>query len=54
MYGGRPWDVKAGSLILAEAGGKISTHQNADGSTMTIYTNGLIHQELAALLRIGP
>jgi myo-inositol-1(or 4)-monophosphatase len=53
MYGGRPWDVKAGALILAEAGGQISTYQNTDGSTVTIYTNGLIHQELATLLAIG-
>ena len=44
-----PWDVAAGSLIVKEAGGKLSDFSN---NTLDIYgkeimaTNGLIHEEL--------
>jgi myo-inositol-1(or 4)-monophosphatase len=53
MHGGHPWDVKAGRVILEEASGKISSHQYHSGSVLTLYTNGLIHQELSALLGIN-
>jgi myo-inositol-1(or 4)-monophosphatase len=53
MHGGHPWDVKAGRVILEEAGGKISSHQYHNGSVLTLYTNGLIHQELSDLLGIS-
>ncbi len=53
MHGGNPWDVKAGRVILEEVGGKVSFHTYASGSMLTLYTNGLIHQELASLLGVG-
>lgn len=48
-----PWDVAAGSLILTEAGGRIYDLDKAPFSIHTdslIATNGLIHDELLALL----
>lgn len=48
-----PWDVAAGSLILSEAGGKLS---GFSGNPFTIYdkeiaaTNGAIHDVLVAVL----
>jgi len=51
-----PWDVAAGMLIMAEAGGTLSKF---DGSPATIYdeevlvSNGLIHQEMVDALTVG-
>lgn len=51
-----PWDVAAGSLILAEAGGRWS---GLNGQPVDLYayefvgSNGLIHNELCALIQ-GP
>jgi len=48
-----PWDVAAGTLILEEAGGKVSDLQ---GRPITIYekiffgSNGRIHEEVVAVL----
>ncbi|MFP4548862.1 MAG: inositol monophosphatase family protein [Fidelibacterota bacterium] len=48
-YDLNPWDVAAGSLIVSEAGGKLT---NFTGGKLDIYsdeimaTNGLIHREL--------
>lgn len=48
-----PWDSAAGSLIVTEAGGKITNHQ---GNAFTIYehpvlaSNGWIHDELVGVL----
>lgn len=50
----KPWDTAAGTLIIAEAGGRCS---GPDGSPYVVSaqgllaTNGLIHDELLALLR---
>jgi myo-inositol-1(or 4)-monophosphatase len=44
-----PWDVVAGSLMVTEAGGKVTDFQ---GGPFNVYseeivaTNGLIHQEM--------
>ena len=48
------WDVAAGALIVAEAGGVVTTmdgsaHQSRKGSVLA--TNGLIHQEMLAKIR---
>jgi myo-inositol-1(or 4)-monophosphatase len=48
------WDVAAGALIVAEAGGVVttmegSTHQSRKGSVLA--TNGLIHQEMLDKIR---
>jgi myo-inositol-1(or 4)-monophosphatase len=48
-----PWDVAAGSLIVTEAGGRITDFAGhaftADGA-QTLATNGLIHQEMIDVL----
>jgi myo-inositol-1(or 4)-monophosphatase len=50
----KPWDVAAGSLILREAGGRVS---DFSGSRFSIYdeeilaSNGRIHDQMAALLQ---
>ena len=49
----KPWDVAAGSLLVAEAGGKLS---NQAGLPCSIYdhrivaSNGVIHQEMLEVL----
>ena len=50
----RPWDVAAGSLLVEEAGGRVS---DIDGNTLSlegypsiVASNGLIHQELLKAL----
>ncbi len=48
-----PWDVAAGSLIVTEAGGRITDFAGnaftTDGA-QTLATNGLIHQEMIDVL----
>jgi len=49
----KPWDTAAGSLILTEAGGKLSKY---DGSSFDMWTpevvatNGLIHEQMTEIL----
>jgi myo-inositol-1(or 4)-monophosphatase len=51
----KPWDVAAGSLIVEEAGGRISKY---DGGPLSIYTppilasNGLVHEQMMRVLSI--
>jgi myo-inositol-1(or 4)-monophosphatase len=51
-----PWDMAAGSLIVTEAGGKVT---NCRGGSFSIYskqilaTNGRIHNEMIEVLKIG-
>ncbi len=50
----KPWDVCAGALIVAEAGGRVS---DLDGHTLSresgeiVASNGHVHDEMLALLR---
>ena len=50
----KPWDVAAGSLLVAEAGGVLSNHA---GEPYSVYdhrilaSNGAIHQEMLEVLR---
>ncbi|MEW6776880.1 MAG: inositol monophosphatase family protein [Bdellovibrionota bacterium] len=50
----KPWDVAAGSLLVTEAGGKVT---NFDGSPLDLYgenlcaSNGRIHEEMLCLLK---
>jgi myo-inositol-1(or 4)-monophosphatase len=50
----KPWDVAAGQLIVAEAGGLVTNHA---GESFSVYdhrilaSNGLIHGEMTALLK---
>jgi myo-inositol-1(or 4)-monophosphatase len=51
-----PWDMAAGSLIVEEAGGRVS---NLKGSKLDLYdgpflaTNGLIHDQMVETLKKG-
>jgi myo-inositol-1(or 4)-monophosphatase len=51
----RPWDVAAGILLIAEAGGRVSYY---DGSPFNVYTppilasNGLVHDAMMHVLRM--
>ena len=53
-YNLNPWDVAGGSLVLTEAGGKLS---NFSGNGYNIYekeilaTNGLIHEQVLKLIQ---
>jgi myo-inositol-1(or 4)-monophosphatase len=50
----KPWDVAAGTLLVTEAGGRVS---NQAGERYSIYdnrivaSNGVIHEEMLAVLR---
>ena len=52
----KPWDVAAGTLIVTEAGGRVT---DLDGGAFridngeTVRTNGLIHEAMLAVLRLG-
>jgi myo-inositol-1(or 4)-monophosphatase len=51
----KPWDVAAGSLLVEEAGGRVSKY---DGQPLSIYTppivasNGLLHEQMMRVLSI--
>jgi len=50
----KPWDVAAGSLIVEEAGGRVSNYQ---GGPLSIYSppimasNGLVHEQMMSVLQ---
>jgi len=49
----KPWDLAAGSLIIIEAGGKITGYKQEDWDiyqSKTVASNGLIHAELCQKL----
>jgi myo-inositol-1(or 4)-monophosphatase len=51
----KPWDVAAGSLLIEEAGGRVSKY---DGAPLNIYTppvlasNGLLHEQMMRVLSL--
>lgn len=61
----KPWDVAAGALIVREAGGRVSDlgggpleldrdrdrDRDGDGDVECLASNGLIHEEMLAVLR---
>lgn len=53
-YGLKPWDTGAGSLVVSEAGGKV-TNQNGEAfhpdQEVVVASNGLLHDELLNLIR---
>ena len=52
----KPWDVAAGSLLVAEAGGKVTNHAGLPYSVYDhriLASNGFIHQEMARVLNRG-
>jgi myo-inositol-1(or 4)-monophosphatase len=51
-----PWDVAAGSLLVEEAGGKVSSFSGGDFSITKpeiLASNGLLHQELVREMHVG-
>ena len=50
----KPWDTAAGWLLVEEAGGRVSALEGeyALGSHMIVATNGALHDDLLALLRL--
>jgi myo-inositol-1(or 4)-monophosphatase len=55
-FGLSPWDVAAGSLLVSEAGGRVSEPDGGDGfmaSGNVLATNGRLHQRTLRLLRPG-
>lgn len=49
----KPWDVAAGSLLVTEAGGKVTNHKGEPhriADHRILASNGLIHDEIEALL----
>jgi myo-inositol-1(or 4)-monophosphatase len=45
-FGIHQWDIAAGTVLIREAGGKLSTRALPDGSMDLVCSNGLIHDEL--------
>jgi len=53
-FGLSPWDVAAGALLVAEAGGKVTDFDGAPldlGSGRMVASNGIVHQEMCEVLR---
>lgn len=51
----KPWDSAAGALIVAEAGGRVTTFSDQPYTlkhSEILATNGLIHQEMLGLLEV--
>jgi len=56
-FGLKPWDTAAGSLIVAEAGGRVTTYDGGpfDPFRQEVLTsNGLLHQAMIDILRDSP
>jgi myo-inositol-1(or 4)-monophosphatase len=50
----KPWDIAAGALIVAEAGGSLSDFSGKEFSvlgTETLASNGIIHNEMVEVIR---
>jgi len=48
----KPWDIAAGALIVAEAGGRLSDFSGKEFSIWgdeTLASNGIIHGEMAQI-----
>jgi myo-inositol-1(or 4)-monophosphatase len=51
-----PWDLAAGSLIVREAGGKVTDFKGNPGSldgSQVLASNGKIHREMMKVLKMG-
>ena len=51
----KPWDTAAGALLVAEAGGRVSTFSNQPFTVECkeiLATNGRIHEEMIGLLEL--
>lgn len=48
-FGDKPWDMAAGSILIKEAGGRVTDWQGSDWTIKSEYmlaSNGLIHQKI--------
>ena len=54
-YSLKPWDVAAGSLILREAGGKVTDFKGEEKEIATdiVASNGKIHKQLLGIIGDG-
>ncbi|MBM2810866.1 MAG: Inositol-phosphate phosphatase [Chloroflexi bacterium] len=53
----KPWDIAAGSLVVREAGGRLSDYSSQPFDVRgceIAASNGLIHDDLVAALHVGP
>jgi myo-inositol-1(or 4)-monophosphatase len=53
----QPWDVSAGALLVAEAGGRVTDRTGGEFNAhdrVVVATNGSLHQELIDILREFP
>ncbi len=53
----QPWDVSAGALLVSEAGGRVTDREGGPFNAhdrVVVATNGLVHQDLLAILREYP
>ena len=49
----KPWDVAAGTLLIHEAGGKVTDHAGGPYAVRhhrILASNGLVHQEMTGIL----
>lgn len=55
-FGLKPWDMAAGVLLVAEAGGRVSSHIGAPhllGDAGVVASNGAIHDELIGAVSVA-
>jgi myo-inositol-1(or 4)-monophosphatase len=52
----KPWDIAAGALIVARAGGRVTDADGSEGTDgpVIVASNGLLHPELLDVLRSAP
>lgn len=50
MYTSNPWDIKAGTLLVEEAGGKATAFTNRSGLDFLVYGNPYINKALADMV----
>lgn len=53
MHNPSPWDVAVGDLLIREATGKVTQHSDESGDNLVIYSNGIIHEDLAVSISTG-
>jgi len=54
LTGNNPWDLEAGSLLVTEAGGKISDYCGTEwtsASSDLVATNGILHEKLIEITK---
>ena len=55
-FGVKPWDIVAGTLIVREAGGRVTSvlgDENFLSDDTILVSNGLLHEQMLRVLREG-